>query len=259
MSIARRDPDRLPQSKNGFPVQQPDRARQADRAGDRVLRPCPCRAPFRHAERTARRCRVASAMACKPVRSEGFSRQHGQSEKDCRRVGRSTAQAPLRRGCFSSDETIHRHEYARLRGQDGPLARPDCRGFPGFLRSRFGWFARAAEGDIQPIGQRNGLEDGAELVVSVRHAGKERAARGSAWRKPERAPFASFVVLEQGKDVVAVELSRPPRKVNSTTNATPATVPPKSSTSRVVAFAVPPVARRSSTISTREPSGIASL
>ena len=64
--------------------------------------------------------------------------------------------------------------------------------------------------------------------------------------------------MYQGEEVVAVEVVLPRRSSSSTRTASPATCPPELSTRLTQAARVPPVARRSSTMSTRLPGAMAS-
>ena len=118
------------------------------------------------------------------------------------------------------------------------------------------------EGDLERVGQRNGLKDGAQFVVAVgplaQHAQIEIdfCQRAHARRGAASALICRTAAARRPRSPPASR--RPLRKVSSTTKPSPTTVPPASRTMRAAAAAVPPVASRSSTISTRLPRPMAS-
>src|SRR5439155_19707798 len=120
---------------------------------------------------------------------------------------------------------------------------------------------RRREPDVHAVGERNGLQNRAQLVLIVRappeHAQVEIDLGEGQKARTARAAHLSYCSSENTS--YPASLLRPLRNVSSTTTPTPATLPPTFSTSLVTAAAVPPVASRSSTMRTLCPLLIASL
>ena len=102
----------------------------------------------------------------KPIMRDGFSRQHGQREKDRCGVGRSATQSRSGRDVFPEME---RYIALNTQGFENQVRR-SLDEVVGDLRGSFNGDpggSRRAERDLEPISQGNGLKDGSDLVVSV--------------------------------------------------------------------------------------------
>ena len=120
-------------------------------------------------------------------------------------------------------------------------------------------FRPGRERDFDRVVERDRLKDGPQIVKAVRPASETSRQVDLGERLDPRSPVDRPSIMQQRIDIVVGQFLATPQEIQFDHEPVARDCPPSFSTSRATAAAVPPVARTSSTISTRCPSSIASL
>ena len=122
----------------------------------------------RPAERTARRCRAARASSARAGQCRALRPASTGSASSTAAASDDPPPSPAPMGMRLVEPHLHAPGGAHgIQRQRAPRAPPGCREWPGRPASSIAVRRAGREGDLEGVRQRDGLEDGAQLVVAV--------------------------------------------------------------------------------------------